>query len=78
VGAYNIKSDNENRIFIRHNRLALQISGRSGLHWDTAERNILSGLQVFGMRDVFRSLHGYQVGGCSWVARRKALVRPRP
>jgi exonuclease III len=58
-------------------RLARQISGRSGLQWDTAERNILSGLEVFGMRDVFRSLHGYQVEACSWVARRKALVRPR-
>ena len=51
--------------------------GRSGLQWDAAERNILSGLQVFGMRDVFRSLHGYQVEACSWVARRKERVRPR-
>lgn len=48
-------------------RLSRRISGKSGLRWDAAERNILSGLQLFGMRDVFRSLHGYQVAACSWA-----------
>ena len=49
----------------------------SGLRWDTAERNILSGLQAFGLRDVFRSLHGYEVDACSWAVRNKALTRRR-
>jgi exonuclease III len=39
-------------------RLERRIAGGSGLRWDTAERNILSGLQVFGLRDAFRNLHG--------------------
>jgi exodeoxyribonuclease III len=60
-----------------HYRLARRITGGSGLRWDTAERNILSGLHVFGMRDVFRSLHGYEVEACSWMMRRKKLTRPR-
>ena len=58
-------------------RLAGQIRGGSGLGWDAGERNILSGLQPFGLRDVFRSLHGYEVDACSWVVRRKGLVRRR-
>jgi endonuclease/exonuclease/phosphatase family metal-dependent hydrolase len=58
-------------------RLAGQILGGSGRRWDAGERNILSGLQPFGLRDVFRSLHGYQVDACSWVVQRKGLVRRR-
>jgi endonuclease/exonuclease/phosphatase family metal-dependent hydrolase len=58
-------------------RLIGRIDGDSGLRWDAGERNILSGLQPFGMRDVFRSLHGYEVEACSWVVRRKELVRRR-
>ena len=58
-------------------RLARRISGGSGLRWDTAERNILSGLQVFGLRDAFRGLHGYKVDACSWLMRRKDLIRAR-
>ena len=26
---------------------------------------------------MFRSLHGYEVDACSWVVRRKDLIRPR-
>jgi exonuclease III len=48
-----------------------------GLRWDTAERNIPSGVQGFGLRDVFRSLHGYEVDACSWMVQRKNLLRPR-
>jgi endonuclease/exonuclease/phosphatase family metal-dependent hydrolase len=58
-------------------RLAGQILGGSGQRWDAGERNILSGLQSFGLRDVFRSLHGYEVDACSWVLQRKGLVRRR-
>jgi endonuclease/exonuclease/phosphatase family metal-dependent hydrolase len=58
-------------------RLARRISGQPGLRWDTAERNILSGLQVFGLRDTFRSLHGYQVDACSWVMQYKGQLRRR-
>ncbi len=58
-------------------RLKTRIRGGLGLRWDTAERNVLSGLQPFGFRDVFRSLHGYQVDACSWMLRRKGLVRGR-
>jgi exonuclease III len=35
------------------------------------------GWQPFGLRDVFRSLHGYDVEACSWVVRRKQLIRGR-
>jgi exonuclease III len=58
-------------------QVARQIRGGSGARWDAGERNILCGLQPFGMRDVFRSLNGYHVDACSWVARRKDLVRRR-
>jgi endonuclease/exonuclease/phosphatase family metal-dependent hydrolase len=58
-------------------QVARRILGGSGLRWDAGERNILSGLQPFGMRDVFRSLHGYEVDACSWIVRRKDLVRRR-
>jgi exodeoxyribonuclease III len=58
-------------------RLRQRIRKRPGLRWDTAERKILSGLQAFGLRDVFRSLHGYEVDACSWIARRKDVLRPR-
>jgi exodeoxyribonuclease-3 len=58
-------------------RLARRITGGSALRWDAAERNILSGLQLFGMRDVFRSLHGYEVEACSWLMRRTSGSRPR-
>ena len=61
----------------RRVRLVRRISGGSGLRWDTAERNILSGLQVFGLRDAFRSLPGYEVDACSWVMRQKDHIRRR-
>jgi len=51
--------------------LRARFRGGPGLRWDTAERNILSGLQQFGMRDVYRDLHGYEVDASSWVLRRK-------
>ena len=57
--------------------LKTRFRGGSGLRWDTAERNILSGLQQFGMRDVYRGLHGYKIDASSWVLRRKgtSIVR---
>ena len=51
--------------------LRTHFRGGSGLRWDAAERNILSGLQQFGMRDVYRGLHGYEIDASSWVLRRK-------
>ena len=58
-------------------RLVRRIRARPGERWDTAERNILSGLEPFGLRDVFRSLHGSGVDACSWVVRHKGLIRRR-
>jgi exonuclease III len=58
-------------------RLQRRKRHQPGLRWDTAERNILLGIQAFGLRDVFRSLHGYEVDACSWVARHKDVLRPR-
>jgi exonuclease III len=62
-------------------RLVRRIAGGSGLRWDTAERNILSGLQVFGLRDAFRSLHGYeaeclQLGDAAPGSNSAAAIRP--
>jgi hypothetical protein len=51
--------------------LLIRKKGGSAVRWDAAERNVLSGLQPFGMRDVFRSLHGYELDACSWAVRRK-------
>ncbi|HMF93228.1 MAG TPA: endonuclease/exonuclease/phosphatase family protein [Vicinamibacterales bacterium] len=58
-------------------RLVSRILGGSGQRWDTAERNIVCGLQPFAMRDVFRSLHRYNVDACSWVLRQKERERRR-
>jgi exonuclease III len=58
-------------------RLFRRFLGGPGPRWDAAERNILSGLQPFGLRDVFRSLHGYEVDACSWVLRQRERVRRR-
>jgi exonuclease III len=43
-------------------------SGRvdTGDRWDAAERNVLAGLAAFGLPDVFRALHGYDVVAWSW------------
>ena len=43
----------------------------SGKRWDTAERGVLVGLREFGLRDVFRACHGYEVQAASWVLNRK-------
>jgi exonuclease III len=43
----------------------------SASRWDAAERNILTGLASFGLRDAFRSLHGYTVDTGSWALRRR-------
>jgi exonuclease III len=47
--------------------------------WDRGERSILPGLAEWGLRDVFRDLHGYERQDASWVlhtrARRKAGLR---
>jgi len=58
-------------------RLQRLKKNQPGVRWDAAERNILSGLEAFGLRDVFRRLHGYEVDACSWVVRRKGLTRRR-
>jgi exonuclease III len=47
--------------------------------WDRGERSILPGLEEWGLRDVFRTLHGFERQDASWVlhtrARRKAGLR---
>ena len=53
------------------------VRGRPAAQWDAAERNVLTGLAAFGLRDVFRSLHGYQVPAASWVLRYRTRVIPR-
>ncbi|HMF98851.1 MAG TPA: endonuclease/exonuclease/phosphatase family protein [Vicinamibacterales bacterium] len=58
-------------------RLARRVLGGCAARWDAAERNILCGLQQTGLRDVFRSLHGYDVDACSWVVRWKGEIRRR-
>jgi exonuclease III len=45
--------------------------------WDAAERVICSGLVSYGMRDVFRELHGYANPDWSWVLKRKGVETPR-
>lgn len=44
-----------------------RIRGGPASRWDAAERNVLRGLGVFGFRDVYRFLHGYQRVGTSWI-----------
>lgn len=39
--------------------------------WLAAERNVIQGLSEYGMRDVFRTLHGYGKEGFSWEATNK-------
>ena len=58
-------------------RLVRRFRAGSGQRWDAAERNILSGLRRFGLRDVFRSLHGYDVEACSWALRQRERIRRR-
>ena len=60
-----------------HVRLKTRFRGGAGLRWDTAERNVLGGLQTIGLRDVFRALHGYEQNACSWMVRRKGVARSR-
>jgi endonuclease/exonuclease/phosphatase family metal-dependent hydrolase len=38
----------------------------TGDRWDAAERSVLAGLAAFGLPDVFRTLHGYDVEEWSW------------
>jgi exonuclease III len=45
--------------------------GGTGEVWDQAERNVLSRLSKFDLRDVFRSLHCYCVEDFSWYLKRK-------
>jgi len=52
-------------------RTLSRFRGGSGSRWDTGERQVLTGLAEFGIRDVYRSLHGYGVPEFSWVLNRK-------
>jgi exonuclease III len=52
-----------------HPRERRIIRGGPASRWDAAERNVLTGLGSFGIKDAFRSLHGYRHGGTSWVFR---------
>lgn len=51
--------------------------GRPAERWDLAERNVLEGLAAFGMRDAFRSTHGFEKQAWSWVMQRKEKSWPR-
>ena len=44
--------------------------GGAGARWDAAERNVCLGLAEYGLRDVFRDLHGYRREAYSWVLER--------
>lgn len=52
-------------------RTKSRIRGGSGSRWDNGERQILAGLAEFGLRDVYRSLHGYDIQEFSWALNRK-------
>jgi exonuclease III len=51
-------------------RVARSIRGGPGSVWDEGERRILTGLAVFDLVDVYRSLHGYTRAEASWLMRR--------
>lgn len=55
-------------------RVVARLRGGAGAAWDAAERAILTGLGVHGIVDVFRHLHGYQVGEASWMLHRLGTV----
>lgn len=46
--------------------------GKVGTRWDAGERNVLQGLADFGLKDVYRFVHGYQTQEFSWYARNHA------
>jgi exonuclease III len=45
------------------------IRGGPASRWDDAERNVLTGLGTWGIKDAFRSVHGYGQDAKSWVYR---------
>lgn len=45
--------------------------GKRGEAWDQGERDILEGLERFGLVEVYRRLHGNRVSDFSWFARTK-------
>ncbi len=51
--------------------------GSRGNRWHLAEWNIAVGLQAFGLRDAYRSLHGYEEPAHSWVAKNRGREFPR-
>ena len=50
---------------------------RNYQRWDSGERNVIEGLAVFDLPDVYRSLNGYQVQEFSWLLMRKGEVIAR-
>jgi exonuclease III len=51
--------------------------GGTGAEWDRGERNVLVGLANFDLRDVFRSLHGFERQEYSWYLSRKGSRKGR-
>ena len=51
-------------------RMRRLVRGGPGYRWDQAERNVLIGLSDFGLRDAYRTLHGYTTDAASWYVTR--------
>lgn len=52
--------------------------GGDGESWDRGERNVIEGLPKLGLRDVFRSVHGYDVANAfSWEHTRQGTITRR-
>jgi exonuclease III len=53
-------------------KVVRSVQGGTGIEWDAGERRILSGLAVWDMYDVYRSIHGYNKQEASWILRRRS------
>ena len=42
------------------------LRGGEGLRWDQGERQVLQGLAIYDLSEVFRRLHGYATSAYSW------------
>jgi hypothetical protein len=47
------------------------LCGGEGLRWDQGGRQVLQGLAIYNLSEVFRRLHGYATSAYSWYPVRK-------
>jgi exodeoxyribonuclease III len=55
-------------------KIRRRIHRKPGIRWDAAERRVLVGLREFGLRDAYRSVHGYSGEAASWFLKNKDKV----